>query len=1175
MFMPVGRLARVARTLVILALLVGLVPLSATAADPPKAPLSKANPKPPAGSLVDAAGNPYVADQILVRFKPTAGIAASAAAHKTVGAKKLRDVQGVDGLELAKLPKGASVLGAVARYRENPAVAYAQPNYLHHIEAVPTDPRFDELWGMDNTGQTGGTPDADIDAPEAWDEQTGSSDVIVAVIDTGVDYNHPDLKNNMWTNPGEIAGNGIDDDGNGFVDDVHGYDFVNYDGDPMDDHSHGTHCSGTIGAEANNGVGVAGVSQDVSIMAMKFLTADGWGDTAAAIDCINYADMMGADIMSNSWGGGGYEQALADAIAGTDALFVAAAGNDSMDTDMMPNYPSCYDSPNVVAVGATDHNDELAWFSNWGAETVDVFAPGDQILSTVYGPPPSFTPDVVGTTLINEANTLAGCDISTYQRDPWTLSTDVFSSTPSSFALMDYRDNEDSWIKLSDPIDLSGYAGAMLQFDALLDTEPGLDILNVWASTNNVDWSPLGSYSGDSGGFSQYQADMMSYAGNATVYVAFSFVSDSTVSSGEGFTGVAVDDIELIEVAPLFSDDFTTLDNWDVTNFAEKAWKLDTEWIASPPSSAGNLDYVDNEDAWLTMATPLDLSGVSGGVAMTCNLLYAIEPGVDILSAVVSTDGATWTTLTAKSGFSGDMMTPWTPTAVDLSSVAGEPSVRLAFRLESNEMFSAADGLLGVAVDDVNVMTGTWTEPDYTNAYAVYSGTSMATPHAAGIAALTLAQWPNLDAEDLKASLMKGADPVPALDGLCVSGGRANAHNSIQDLFGPDIAHDAVAEYTAKATINLSASDPNGVASISYSIDGDDPVVVEDFTAQIVCDIPGDRVLTYWAEDNLGNVTDPVDVAFHITRGIPGFKAVAGSDRFATSVKASQMSFADGADTVVIATGRNWPDALGGTALAGAVDGPMLLTDTNSLPGNVADEIERLGATSAYVLGGSSAVADAAFDDIEAVVGAGNVTRIFGTDRYVTARRIADEVIALGGAEYDGTAFVATGANYPDALAAAPIAARNAWPLLLADPEGSISVPTEVSSAVILGGEGAVPAGIEAALQGRLGENNVMRKGASDRYGTASLIAAWSVSQGMYWEGVGITTGTNFADALSGGAMLGARRSVMLLTPGDDLAPAARAPLSVNKEMIQTVHFVGGTSAVSQSVRAEVLAAID
>ena len=258
--------------------------------------------------------------------------------------------------------------------------------------STPNDPRYGDLYGLHNTGQSGGTVDADVDAPEAWQVSTGSRDIIVGVVDTGIDYNHPDLAANMWVNPGEIAGNGIDDDGNGFVDDVHGYDFANDDGDPFDDEGHGTHCAGTIGGVGNNGLGVAGVNWEVSLMGLKFLDANGSGSTSDAVQAINYATMMrnqygqNVRVTSNSWGGGGSSNAMRQAIeAGSEAdiLFVAAAGNDGMNNDSNPQYPASYTSNAVLSVAATDRNDSLAGFSNYGATSVDLAAPGVGIVSTV------------------------------------------------------------------------------------------------------------------------------------------------------------------------------------------------------------------------------------------------------------------------------------------------------------------------------------------------------------------------------------------------------------------------------------------------------------------------------------------------------------------------------------------------------------------------------------------------------------------------------------------------------------------------------------------------------------------------------------------------------------------------------------------------------------------------
>ena len=221
---------------------------------------------------------------------------------------------------------------------------------------------------------------------EAWRRTEGSREVVVAVVDTGVDFNHPDLKNNIWFNAAEKFGrSGIDDDGNGFVDDVYGWDFANNRPNAMDDNNHGTHCAGIIGAE-HNGVGTIGVSPKVRIMPIKFLNSQGSGDLYAAIHSIRYATRMGARIISNSWGGGGYSILLSEAIAEAVAqgvVVVAAAGNSASDNDAMPTYPANY--PGVVSVASSDATDSLSSFSNYGADTVMVAAPGSQILSTIPG----------------------------------------------------------------------------------------------------------------------------------------------------------------------------------------------------------------------------------------------------------------------------------------------------------------------------------------------------------------------------------------------------------------------------------------------------------------------------------------------------------------------------------------------------------------------------------------------------------------------------------------------------------------------------------------------------------------------------------------------------------------------------------------------------------------------
>jgi subtilisin family serine protease len=276
-------------------------------------------------------------------------------------------------------------------------VEYVEANtILRSNDTVPNDADFSKLYGMHNTGENGGKAGADIKAVKAWDITTGSKDVVVAVIDTGINYEHPDIKPNYWNNPGEMgldsegkdkSTNEIDDDGNGYVDDFRGWNFVADSNDPMDDQSHGTHCAGVIGGSGNDGVGIVGVNWNVSLVGIKFLDAGGGGSLANATKAIEYATKLGVTLTSNSWGGGGFSQTMYDAIKASQAkgqLFIAAAGNDhGNDNDSKGHYPSTYDLDNIIAVAASDNADKMATFSNFGQKSVHIAAPGVDIYSSV------------------------------------------------------------------------------------------------------------------------------------------------------------------------------------------------------------------------------------------------------------------------------------------------------------------------------------------------------------------------------------------------------------------------------------------------------------------------------------------------------------------------------------------------------------------------------------------------------------------------------------------------------------------------------------------------------------------------------------------------------------------------------------------------------------------------
>ena len=331
----------------------------------------------------------YEGGSLIVKFKPSATGEIKDSIHRRHGSEKVKEFPSLN-IHHIKLKKGMNIEEAIALYQAEPDVEYAEPNYLLTIQAVPNDSYFNYLWSLYNTGQTGGTAGADIDAVRAWDITSGSDNVAIAVIDTGIDYNHPDLLANMWVNLAEYNGvAGVDDDGNGYIDDIHGINTFDHMNDPMDDHGHGTHVAGTIGAVGNNGTGVAGVNWNIKIIPCKFLGSDGYGYTDGAIECLEYIRALkekGINIIAtnNSWGGGGYSQALYDAIDAqrrSDILFIAAAGNDNMDTDQYDFYPAGYFLPNLLAVAATDPNDFKAWFSNFGRRTVHVAAPGLDIIS--------------------------------------------------------------------------------------------------------------------------------------------------------------------------------------------------------------------------------------------------------------------------------------------------------------------------------------------------------------------------------------------------------------------------------------------------------------------------------------------------------------------------------------------------------------------------------------------------------------------------------------------------------------------------------------------------------------------------------------------------------------------------------------------------------------------------
>lgn len=347
------------------------------------------------------------APEVLVRFKPNVSLSKIREIALAKNDKLADEIESVRGLTVIDDLDNADAANVAGQYSSmSEFVEYAEPNFRIELDDpiqktsprdlklrepagdIPNDPMFGEQWALNNLGQDGGKDRADLDALKAWMTTKGSDEIVVAVLDSGVDFTHEDLRENMWFRPDSVPA--YSDDELGTFNDLNGYNGTDSIADPMDDNGHGTHCAGIIGAEGDNGIGVSGINWKVKIMPLKFLGRGGFGSTDDAIEAINYAidrkqKGVNVRIISASWGSTSRSKALEDAIrAAGDAgiLFVAAAGNDGSDNDRRPHYPSNYDLPNVISVAALDRSDNLASFSNYGVKTVHVAAPGKEILST-------------------------------------------------------------------------------------------------------------------------------------------------------------------------------------------------------------------------------------------------------------------------------------------------------------------------------------------------------------------------------------------------------------------------------------------------------------------------------------------------------------------------------------------------------------------------------------------------------------------------------------------------------------------------------------------------------------------------------------------------------------------------------------------------------------------------
>lgn len=555
------------------------------------------------------------------------------------------------GVEYWHLSEAADIEAVLNRLASLPEIVYAEPNYVYMPQVLPDDPDFGLLWHLHNTGQrvNGGTgvAGADISAPEAWDRETGDPELVIAIIDSGVAYEHPDLIQNVWTNRGEIPDNGLDDDGNGFPDDLHGWDFVNDDNNPSDysvdlyGDGHGTHVAGVIAAAGNNGIGTTGVMWRARIMPLQVfdlfeVNAFGGIQNAIILAAVEYAVRNGARIINCSFGGYGESAAQFDILEmahRNGVLVLAAAGNDGIDNDMLPIYPAGYALPNIIAVAATDEGGRLAAYSNFGLNSVDVAAPGGNFFPNIYSTTP---PD---------RNILFSEDFETgdsqwrmgYRFEAWSIGfSEDFGSNVIRDSITEYHDNESSYIQTRFPIVVDNYRGLHIQFKSRYALEAERDFVYVEGSADGENFSVDFPFTGAFTGFSNGVETINGWGGEETVdpefYLRFRLSSNDTVN----FDGVSIDDIRLTGIRWVFTGDEYGYKSGTSMAVPVVAGVAGLVWSHRP-----ELTHLEVKQAILASVDPhetLVTTVVSGG-SVNAAAALTVEPDEDGMEKTFDDDG--------------------------------------------------------------------------------------------------------------------------------------------------------------------------------------------------------------------------------------------------------------------------------------------------------------------------------------------------------------------------------------------------------------------------------------------------------------------------------------------------------------------------------------------------------
>lgn len=640
--------------------------------------------------------------RVVVRWASGVPKTQIAAAATSIGFKV--DDSGVFGYTLVEPTKaGLTSTQLIAKLRAAHLVTRASVSRMYQADSTPTDPLFGQQWGLENVGQDGGTAGASIDVTPTWSRSTGSTDVVVAVVDTGIDINHPDLKANIWTNPGEIPNNGVDDDHNGYVDDVHGYDFANADETVYDEEEgdlHGTHVAGIIGAEGDNGIGVAGVNWHVTIMPVKGLYGFGDGDDYSLAEAVEYAVDNGADVVNCSWGGG-YSDVLKEAFdyAAAHGVFCAvAAGNDSWNNDdeSWASYPASFESTTIVSVAATDRNDKLAWFSNYGQESVDLAAPGVDVTSTL-------APELLG----------VFADRPGYKAVYLAFAPEILEPTGVGKKIV-----QRSMTKLSTALD-----APVLVVD---DSAPKM--------TGETPGQRLSVYT-----------DALADAGysNVTTY--------STEAMGS------------LTAADLYGK--------TVVWFTGKTtWGWYDDWALSQDDRDAISGFLDGGGRLL----------LASGDAATEDL-WIDEMASESDEWLPSDDESDWEPPLIEKYF-GAYATDYSPWSNQVNGVAGSGYDEVTATIPASYMDEYDENYDWPTAADPIYSYETWAKPLFrTGEYATLSGTSMATPHVAGAAALIKSENPTATAQDIIDRMASTVHHTPELEAKTAWGGRLDVSAAASD----------------------------------------------------------------------------------------------------------------------------------------------------------------------------------------------------------------------------------------------------------------------------------------------------------------------------------------------------------------------------------------------------------